>query len=330
MAHAGGSSLGNAGSFNAFIFDHATVSGGGETEGAIAVGGLGLSSSQIAFNASSNYNTLIKTNPASLGSLNNIGLYVNGNVNFASGGQLNNGGNAYVSGNFSTGNPYDLNGAGSLAYGGSLSGTVQGGSTSHQNLVQSSYFTQQQVFSQNQANALDGLAANATINTNVANNWTVNYGTAVQNNKQYIVDLTAAQLAGYGGNPVTLNLGSFNSTDSLVFDVSGNVVNNFGITVNSNGLQNRILWNFGDATTVDINNRQLEGSVLAPDATVNQSTVIEGNLIAKNWNSSNGVELHSYNYAGPAPAPEPGTYLALGLGAVGLGLSRWRKASRLA
>jgi choice-of-anchor A domain-containing protein len=321
---AGGSSLGNAGSFNSFIFDQASVSGGGETEGAIAVGGLGLTSSQIAFNASSNYNTLIKSDPASLGGLNNIGLYVNGNANFSSGGQLNNGGNAYVSGNFSTGNPFDLNGGGYLYYGGSLSGTVQGGSSVNSNLVNSAYFTQQQTYSQNQSAQLAGETANASINTNVANNWNVNYGGTVQNNTQYVVDLTASELAGYGGNAVTLGLGGFNSTDTLIIDVTGAVVNNFGISVNSNGLQNRILWNFENATTVDINNRQLEGSVLAADATVNQSQVIEGNLIAKNWNTYNGVELHSYNFTGTA-VPEPAPYFALGIGAIGVFFKKKKK-----
>jgi choice-of-anchor A domain-containing protein len=323
---AGGGSLGNAGSFNAFIFDQATLSGGGESEGAIAVGGLGLTGSQTALSSSGNFNTNIHNVPGSLGSYSNIGMYVNGNVSFSSGGQLN-GGNSYVSGNFSTGNPYDINSGGTLYYGGNLTGTVQGGPTSHSNLVNSSYFTQQQTYSQQQANALSALTANASINTNIANNWTINYSGGVQNNKTYVVDLTAAQLAGYGGNPVTLSLNGLNSTDSLIFDVNGSTVSNFGITVNANGLQNRILWNFGNATTVDINNRQLEGSVLAADATVNQSTVIEGTLIAKNWNMTGGVELHSYNYSGSAPAatPEPAQYLVLGLGAVGIFLKRRKK-----
>jgi choice-of-anchor A domain-containing protein len=316
---ASGNSLGVANSFNAFIFDQATVNGGGESEGAIAVGGIGLTSSQTSFNATSNYNVEIRNEPATLGLLSNIGLYVDGNVNFSNGGQLNNGGNAYVSGNFSTTNPYDLNGAGNLYYGGTVSGTVHG-DTYNNDEVDSSYFTQQQTFSQDQSEALTGLTANASVDTNVANNWAITYNAPVQNNTTYVVDLTSAELAGYGGNPVTLNLGALNSTDSLIFDVSGSTVSNFGISINANGLQNRILWNFEDATTVDINNRQLEGSVLAYDATVNQSTVIEGNLIAKDWNTSGGVEIHSYNYTGYAPTPSstpgPPAFFSLGLGAI--------------
>jgi choice-of-anchor A domain-containing protein len=327
---AGGGPLGNAGSFNAFIFDQATLNGGGESEGAIAVGGLGVASNQNALTSTGNYNTLIKPNPANLGSLNNIGLYVNGNASFTSGGQLNNGGNAYISGNFSTGNPYDMNGAGSFNYGGTLTGNVQGaGSVNHTNLVNSSYFTQQQTYSQQQSAALSALTANATVNTNTANNWTVTYNGGVQNNKTYVVDLTAANLAGYGGNAVTLNLNGLNSTDSLIFDVSGSILNNFGISIqNANGLQKNILWNFGNATTVDINNRQLEGSVLAYNATVNQSTVIEGTLIAKNWDMTGGVEMHSYNFSGgntPIPTPEPGPFMVLGLGVVGVLVKRKKK-----
>ena len=323
-----GGSLGNAGSFNAFIFDQATLQGG-ESEGAIAVGGLGLSSGQTALTTSGAYNTLIKSGTqATLGSLNNIGLYVNGNVSFQ-GGQLNNGGNGYVSGNVSTSNPYDLNGGGSFYYGGTLSGTIQGGTATHSNQVASSYFTQQQTYSQNEATGLDSVAANATLNTSDPNNFSLNYGGAVQNNKTYVVDVTAAQLA----NNVTLSLSdplhggtSLNSTDSLIFNVTG-AVNNFGVSVNANGLQSRILWNFGTDSSVTINNRQLEGSVLAPDATVYQSTVIEGTLIAKNWDTYNGVEIHSFNYNGgdPAPTPEPAPFLALGIGAAGIFVRRKKK-----
>ena len=315
-AAAFGQSLGTANQFNAFIFGNASVNGGGESEGAIAVGGN--------FTASNNYNVLTKNAPASIGSLNDIGLYVGGNATFSNGGQLNSGGNGYVGGNFSTNNPFDLNGGGGLSYGGTLSGTVHG-TTTNSNLINSNIFTQQKAYSLSQAAMLDATAANTTINMSDPNNWALNYSSA-GNNKTYVVDIASSQLGGNGGNPVTLNLGGFNSTDTLIFDVTGGNTNNFGISINANGLQNRILWNFGTETAVNINNRQLEGSVLAADATVNQSTVIEGNLIANDWNTQNGPEIHSYNFKGTAPVPEPSTIAGMLIGTLGLvGLSKRRR-----
>lgn len=325
VAHASGP-LGLASTFNAFIFNQATVNGGGESEGAIAVGGLNLTSGN-AFTATNNYNITIKSGSAgTLGSLSNIGLYVNGNVDFENGGQLNNGSNAYVSGNFATTNPYDLNGGGTLYYGGSKSGTVQSGSTSHQNLVSSSYFTQEQSYAELISHQLDNLSANASINMSDPNNWALSISGGAKANTRYVVDINESSLGGNGGNPVTLNISSLLSSDTLIFDVTGGNNSHFGISLNNgfSGYQDKVLWNFGTDTNVTIDNRELEGSVLAPYATVDQSTVIEGTLIANNWSTMNGPEIHSYEFTGNA-TPEPAPFAALGLGALVV-LRRRKKA----
>lgn len=70
---------------------------------------------------------------------------------------------------------------------------------------------------------------------------------------------------------------------------------------NVSGSMKYIIWNFPNATTLDIEgNATIEGSILAPNAsvvkTVNQSN-IEGQLIAQTYNQSGG-EMHHYPFEG--------------------------------
>jgi len=318
-------SLGVAGTFNDFIFNQATASGGGEAEGAIAVGGIGLGANQVAFTAGGGYDILSHNDPATVGALTSVGLYVNGNVDFTSGGQMGNSGNAYVSGNFvNGGGPYNFNGGGALYYGGTLSGSIQNNTDHQANDVSSSVFASAQTSMKNLSTAIGGLAPTAgLLNNGDPNNWSLNIGSH-SSATTYVLDLTASQLS----NNVTLGLGDLSSNDTLLINVTGGNVNSFGVSINANGLQNRILWNYTGSGTFTVNDRQMEGSLLAPSATVDQSIVIEGNLIANDWNMTGGVENHSYDFNGfvPATTPEPSAYATFALG--GLGLIIRRRSSK--
>jgi choice-of-anchor A domain-containing protein len=89
--------------------------------------------------------------------------------------------------------------------------------------------------------------------------------------------------------------------------------------------QTRILFNFHQATTVNITNMAVTGSVLAPDALVTISGGgIDGQAVLGALNQINGGEIHRWDFTGSTPVPEPGTMAALGLGALAL-LKRRRK-----
>jgi len=94
----------------------------------------------------------------------------------------------------------------------------------------------------------------------------------------------------------------------VVFNVTGNL-SSWGWSVNYD--PSKIVWNFIDATTINIDQRQFTGSLIAPNANVTQSQNINGTLIASDWQVNNSVELHSY----PLPSvPEPSVF---GLAIVG-------------
>ncbi|MGH7130872.1 MAG: collagen-binding domain-containing protein [Phycisphaerales bacterium] len=80
----------------------------------------------------------------------------------------------------------------------------------------------------------------------------------------------------------------------------------------------RILWNFNTAGTVDTQ-RQFFGALLAPGATLSNSTTIVGSVGVNTFNQ-NG-EVHLPNYTGYLPTPGAAGVLALG----GLVASRRRR-----
>ncbi|WP_367873588.1 choice-of-anchor A family protein [Luteolibacter sp. Populi] len=94
----------------------------------------------------------------------------------------------------------------------------------------------------------------------------------------------------------------------------------------STGRQN-VIYNFFEATALEINGISIQGSILAPKATVNFGNGnVEGNLIAGNL-IGNG-EAHNYLFQGnlpsPTTVPEPATFMLSLAGAALLILRRRR------
>lgn len=298
------SGLGVAGDFNAFVIHNATLSGG-ESEGAMAIGGNLTTSNpyQIAFNS---------TAPGLPVNANTVGLYVGGDVNFA-GGQLAAGkvmgGNAFIGGAFSSSN-IQVN-AGSVNPAGSF--------------VDQSVFNGVQASLQALSQSLAGLPGLSLAGApqNMTVNLAVNTGSSDPNLK--VFHLGAGDIDNLG----TVNFQNFTGNETIIFNVSGPVVN-WSMSVNNQGsnpnsLYNRIIWNFSDATTVNILDRSIGGSVLAMGAHVNQGQVIDGSLFADSWSSVNSPEIHSYLFKGNLDSvPEPFSLTALGLGAL---LMRRKKRS---
>lgn len=280
--------LGVANDFNAFIFGNATAQSG-DSDGAVAVGGNWTTVNNYVFNA---HNTT--PNPT-IGSATNLGLYLGGNLNGGANNgatQINSGRNAYVAGTVSSPAPL-MNGG----------GTMFAGSAA----VQASTFTNQFAYSSLQSSTLNGLSA-ASVNTSNPNNYSIQITNVGGLN---VFNINGSQLS--GGK--TLDVIGGNGTETIVFNVSGTSVN-WGTSYN--GSRTRTLWNFYQATTLNVNDRAIQGSVLAVGAAVNQGQNIEGTLIASSLNVTNGAELHSFTFEGNAPVPEPATMIGLGIGALAL------------
>jgi choice-of-anchor A domain-containing protein len=83
-----------------------------------------------------------------------------------------------------------------------------------------------------------------------------------------------------------------------------------------------LIFNFETATSVTVNNA-FEASILAPDANLQSSSFIEGNVVANGVGSTApiGAEIHEFPFdcsdnlcdePPPVPAPEPGSLALLG------------------
>lgn len=277
-------SLGQASFFNAVIFGNVNAQSG-ESDGAMAVRGN--------WTTQNNYQISIKGSaPAPIvGGATNLGLYLKGSMSAGQNPgttQVNSGRNAYVGGTIS-------------------GGLLMNGGTSFGNsgLVTDTFFANQQAFSLTQSAFLASLGGNA-VDTSNPNNYKVTISNTGGLN---VFAIDAALLS--GGK--TLDVIGGNGQETLVFNVTGGTVN-WG--TNYNGNVRRALWNFHQATTLNVSERLLRGSVLAVGATVNQSQNIDGTLVASALNVFNGAELHMETFEGNAPVPEPMTMGVLALGAL--------------
>ena len=134
------------------------------------------------------------------------------------------------------------------------------------------------------------------------------------------------------GNFVT-DLGA-GSGQSMIINVAG-TSGSFGLNANSGfGVAGQILWNFYEATDVNVNTKMV-GSVLAPKAAMNGfSGSTEGSVFARSINLNNG-ELHLQPFVGDLPVnsvPEIGAEgaagaLALVLGSMAVMTGRRRRAA---
>lgn len=117
----------------------------------------------------------------------------------------------------------------------------------------------------------------------------------------------------------------------IIVNVTGTTVNWTANAVGGfNGsLNQRIIWNFKDATSISFQ-RIVHGSVLAPNATVSNTTPIEGSLVAKTFVQGGEVHLGTFNGTIPFVAvPEPASWAMMiaGFGLAGASLRRRPRAA---
>ena len=177
---------------------------------------------------------------------------------------------------------------------------------------------------------LAGLTANSGVNASDPNNFTFN--SVLDAHGDAVYQITAAQLQG------ARNLvfgGASESANAIIIDVTGNFD---GTSTNFNAdtyLNRHILWNFEDATSVEVISASAFGAFPSPAPSswveiygLNFTTATPLTWAAANFNG-NG-ELHDFTFAGTLP-PDPNSVPAppvLGLLAAGLAGVLGRRRAR--
>ena len=292
--------------------------------------------------------------------LTNIQAVVGGN---ASGVQINNGSTTaslQVGGNFNAQN-FNPNSKKTATYGGTATNvqtqdktyikqdkTIKAGGVKDLKAgiatVTAAYQTDMTVLSQ----ILGALTPNATLDSSNRNNIHFNFTAAANASDFAVADITASQLASGTFNLPTYATSTNGKT--LIINVSGTNVT-FGANEIGNGslVQQNIIWNFMDATTVNVNTA-VYGSILAPKATITGSSPINGSVVAKVFQDCGEVHLGTFNgnthflVAPPPPGgggghesppgavPEPASWMTMlaGFGIIGSLIRRQRRRERLA
>lgn len=225
-----------------------------------------------------------------------------------------------VGGNISSGNALQLN-KGSLYLGGTNGRTINyngGGSQISQSTNLSSL---KQAFISESAN-LKALATDSVVTSSTNGQpSSVNFTATAGSDGLAVFSISADAIFGSSLSQ-QLNLIA-NGATNIVINVSGTTVNwiqNAGNMVGdftSDYWQAHIVWNFYEATTINLGSHQFNGTILAPNATVTTTNNIDGAVIATNLNLTGEVHLPSSSsansYAGyrAQAVPEPGSALLL-------------------
>ena len=115
---------------------------------------------------------------------------------------------------------------------------------------------------------------------------------------------------------------------TIIIDVTGTGSFQQNANFNDDSVDSSAIWNFEDATSLNL--RSWHGAVLAGDASVTNSSQLNGFLYAASSGGSNNGELHDHPFDGTIPSatpgvPEPSTWAMMLIGFAGLGFAGYRR-----
>lgn len=225
-----------------------------------------------------------------------------------------------VGGNISGGNPLQLN-KGSLYLGGTNGRSINYNGGGSQISQSTDLSTLKQAFLSESAN-LKSLATDSVVTSSTNGQpGPVTFTATAGSDGLAVFSISADAIF---GSSLSQQIGLIaNGATNIVINVSGTTVNwiqNAGNMVGdftSDYWQAHIVWNFYEATTINLGSHQFNGSILAPNATITTTNNIDGAVIANNLNLTGEVHLPSSSsansYAGyrAQAVPEPGSALLL-------------------
>ena len=151
---------------------------------------------------------------------------------------------------------------------------------------------------------------------------------------------------GSGVSVFTLNEAALNAwqftlnvadpTLTVIFNITGDGNYNWNSSLAgalNAGFAGNVIWNFADATALNIN-QSVYGSILAPLAQINANSLLTGSVVGAGLKANSGVGLGTYDGGdlgfGADAVPEPGTWamMILGFGLVGAAMRRRERIVR--
>lgn len=134
------------------------------------------------------------------------------------------------------------------------------------------------------------------------------------------------QLNAGGAETVVINVSTAAATSAYEFAINGGVNFGNGFNADTNGQNlgaSNILWNFYDATKINMGGLGLKGSLLAIAAHIESIGTTDGSIAARSLVQN--AQIHNYNFQPPSEVPLPASIQFMLMGLVTFFALRWRK-----
>lgn len=230
--------------------------------------------------------------------------------------------------------------AGTVEYGGTLTAPVTfNGNVTGANQVNQATLEAQGASMFSELKGASSNYANRTANGDFArshNNATFSYSGS---SEVAFFDVNARDVFTQNTN-LSLNLGSAttaiinistedlaNQGQTFAFDFLAPNGINFGNGFSEQTASN-ILWNFYDATTLDLQDLKMRGSVLAMGANILSIGTIDGSIAAKSFIQDS--QVHNYTFTPPSEVPLPASIQFMLMGLTGLFVAKWYRRRKTA
>ncbi|MDB6076393.1 MAG: hypothetical protein JWO82_140 [Akkermansiaceae bacterium] len=216
-----------------------------------------------------------------------------------------------VAGNIENGNSLNLN-AGSIELGGTSSRSVNYNGGGH--LISNPGVNYSDTFAalNDASHLLSTATANSSASIPAGQPGPLNFNATPNSSGLAIFNVSGA-LVFNNSSVQQLQINASTAAD-IVINVAGSVINwtsgNLVGLFTQDYWRSHLVWNFYEATSINLGSYNLMGQVLAPNAAVTTSGNIDGSIYAKSLTTTS--EVHQPNYAGAITVPEPTAPLLIG------------------